>query len=387
MSKVLSRRSRGFTLIELLVVIAIIAVLIGLLLPAVQAAREAARRIQCVNNLKQLGLACHNYHDGNQVFPSGGMTPTGYGCVNGICACDPSTNACLLQYRSYWSLFIGMFPYIEAGTLGNAFNYSSPQYYYPTQVTVLGAKLSVLACPSDPGVLAGNGALSSAGQLGQSFIMALTSYRGVNGPFYSPVRDMSGLPQSTAASQYQQMAQQALGILYHGSNNGINNITDGTSNTLLMSEYVYSRLNPGDQGCWHWMCAGNGDTIGTAMFAPNVPFTGALGGPGDPYEATNSLDLATVSSSSNHPGGANHLMADGSVRFIKNTINSWTPASTYPPSTAGGPFGLPAQVTFTPSAVNPGTFMVGTYSYIGTLPIYQALSTRAGGEVVSADQF
>jgi prepilin-type N-terminal cleavage/methylation domain-containing protein/prepilin-type processing-associated H-X9-DG protein len=379
--------SRGFTLIELLVVIAIIAVLIGLLLPAVQAAREAARRIQCVNNLKQLGLACHNYHDGNLKFPLGGMTPLDYGCnaSTGICSCDPSNGRCMSQYYSYWSLFPGLTPYYEQGALANSFNYSSPSYFYATQDTANSIHQSVLACPSDPLVLAGNANATQPGPSGMRYAMCLTSYRGINGPWYTPTRSMGG----ATPSQYQQMAQQALGILFHNSSIGMADITDGTSNTLLMHEYVYSRLNARDQGCWHWWVAGNTDTIGTAMYAPNVAFGPVDGTGSDPFIYNNYADLAVISSSSNHPGGANHLFADGSVKFIKNTISSWVPASTYPTTTTaqdGG--GWPPQLTMINTTQLPGGgALIGTYVFTGNLPVYQALSTRNGGEVISADSF
>jgi prepilin-type N-terminal cleavage/methylation domain-containing protein/prepilin-type processing-associated H-X9-DG protein len=388
MSKVTVRRSSGFTLIELLVVIAIIAVLIGLLLPAVQAAREAARRAQCVNNLKQLGLACHNYHDVNNKFPCGGMTPTG----------NPGTNPGMALYYSYWGPFEGLLPYYEGGNLANAFNYNSSSYYWCTQDTVNATKQSVLACPSDPEVLAGDGQYTSPPRYsggdgacsGPTFTynMSLTSYRGINGPWYAPVRIMSG----ATPAQYQQMLSQALGLIYSNSSNGISDTTDGTSNTLLMHEYIFGRLNVDDKACWHWWCPGNTDTIGTAMYAPNIAWSGQWGDPGDPVLYSNSASLAVIAASSNHPGGANHLFADGSVKFIKNTVSSWVPG-TYPPSSREMPAGFPAQLTLagaTPVS-GPGTpahpALIGTYVVTGQLPVYQALSTRAGGEVISADQY
>ena len=133
-------RRRGFTLIELLVVIAIIAVLIALLLPAVQAAREAARRAQCINNLKQIGLAMHNYHSINDAFPSGEL-------------CDQKVSAA----RTFWTAFI--LPYLELGTLGNAYNYSMSvntaisggTAFGPTNSTVTQAAIRRTSVPSDTG--------------------------------------------------------------------------------------------------------------------------------------------------------------------------------------------------------------------------------------------
>src|SRR5215218_8190280 len=142
----MSRHRRAFTLIELLVVIAIIAVLIGLLLPAVQAAREAARRVQCVNNMKQLGLAVHNYHDINNALPPGRIwSGTGF----------PSIFSG--QQNTTW--FCLMLPMFEQGALANAFNYSlgaegpvlgaSNIPALDANSTVSASKLAVFQCPSD----------------------------------------------------------------------------------------------------------------------------------------------------------------------------------------------------------------------------------------------
>src|SRR5213596_361748 len=130
------RHRAGFTLIELLVVIAIIGALIALLLPAVQAAREAARRSQCTNNLKQLGLATHGYADTHGVMPMGSfkMSP------------PPSGDPCKGGHEA--GVFIAILPYLEQGPLFNAFN-SNVHYETAPNSTVVGTGLSVLWCPSD----------------------------------------------------------------------------------------------------------------------------------------------------------------------------------------------------------------------------------------------
>jgi prepilin-type N-terminal cleavage/methylation domain-containing protein/prepilin-type processing-associated H-X9-DG protein len=367
-----SSRKRGFTLIELLVVISIIAVLIALLLPAVQSAREAARRISCVNNLKQLGLAMHNYHDVNLSFPQGGY----YDPYNG-------------SLYSPWmhSFLVGLLPNMDQAPLFNAFNSNWRYYTVPNIVnfTVHGAKLSVLACPSDPAVILGNATYTTNGVNGwpgPTYTAGLTSYRGVSGPWTNPPRGHSGnnanqggppiagntSPDPNWSAEY----NNALGMVFMTSNVKIGDVTDGTSNTLMISEGVFGRLSQTDQNCWHWWTAGNyGDSLQSCMFAPNPDLGLQSRGLAD---VTNGADVFIISASSNHPGGVNFVFADGSVRFIKNTINSW------PAATNGSGQYLPTNLVYNSD---------GTY---GTLPgtqwgVYQQLATRSSGEVISSGSY
>jgi prepilin-type processing-associated H-X9-DG protein len=349
-------------LIELLVVIAIIAVLIALLLPAVQSAREAARRVQCTNNLKQIALAIHNYISSTNVLPSGGMTPTS----------SAGINPAMSPFYSYWGFLLPTSQYFEQSGIFNAFNFSSNSYFSAQNDTVSAVHIGLLACPSDPLVLAGNPIYSSPGPSGMTYAYGLTSYRGICGPWYQPVRNLIGV----TASTYQQLSSNALGVIYHGSAVSLAGITDGTSNTLMLGEYAYGKLSQADQNCWHWWNAGNSDTVGTAMYAPNVKGQ-------DKSIFDNSAEIPIVSQSSMHPGGANHAFCDGSVRFIKDTIQSWQPDYGNP-TVPGWPTGLTYTTTFTTGS--------GTTGVIGLLPgynfgVYQALSTRAGGEVISSDSY
>jgi prepilin-type N-terminal cleavage/methylation domain-containing protein/prepilin-type processing-associated H-X9-DG protein len=353
-------RMRGFTLIELLVVIAIIAVLIALLLPAVQSAREAARRIQCVNNLKQLALANHNYHDVNLVFPPGCM----YMYVIGVNGVPPPP---------YWNrqrgFLVDILQFIEQGSLYNAFNQNYHTYTSPN-TTVVMVGLSTVWCPSDPKVMVPVD-MSPDGQFsgwapGARVFMRYTSYLGNAGTL--PVWDNPMNPTFSATTAL------GNGMMFYGSNVGISSVTDGTSNTILAGESVYGEnLGSPTAGGGHWWVGFN---YGATLFSSFYPVNSQkkLSASAD---ANSFWGIWNMSMSSNHPGGANAAMADGSVRFIKDTISTW------PNDLASG---FPLWVTPF-NGWGSGT----QYSVVmpaGTpLPIYQALTTRNGGEVISADQY
>ncbi len=360
-----SVKRRGFTLIELLVVIAIIAVLIALLLPAVQAAREAARRTQCVNNLKQIGLALHNYHQALGSFPMG-------------CSYASAGSSNPANDTHYWGQFSAqalMLPYLEQSALYNACNFSfgvdGYNNGYGINATVNQSQINAFLCPSDgnAGKITGN----------------LSSYYLSQGP--SILTPIDGPPRPYDTS----------GLFTFQKAYGIANVTDGTSNTIAGSEGLvgaanqqgvtarsrnvtfmgvtslplgtlnaFSLLQSGESApgvtlanalnvCLtnpggipnglqylrgnQWANGDNNYTMFTTIVPPNSKqynFGACKSGGGG------ADDAEIANANSNHPGGVNTLMGDGSVRFIKDSI-AWN--------------------------------------------IWWGLGTKAGGEVVSADQY
>jgi prepilin-type N-terminal cleavage/methylation domain-containing protein/prepilin-type processing-associated H-X9-DG protein len=341
----------GFTLIELLVVIAIIAVLIGLLLPAVQSAREAARRIQCVNNLKQLALAAHNYHSIYGTLPIGSprmYDPTLAPFVYTI----PPTDGPIIGESQ--SVFVSLLAQLEQQALFNAVNFSR-SIYVRSNNTIYATGLSALWCPSDSSVF-------QSGRTGVDSdysppVVNFTSYVGCTGTWFPEI--LQHYDNQIA------LKQQINGVFNYDTPYSLAAVTDGASQTMLFGETAHGLLSSADQACWHWWAdAVTGDTLFWTLYPLN-PFRKIPNVSGEYSEAYVS------SASSFHAGGANFAFVDGSVRFVKDSVNTW-PFD----STTGFPMGV--------SKTSGGIYVLAPGTQMG---VYQKLSTRNLGEVISADAF
>lgn len=345
-------RPRAFTLIELLVVIAIIAVLIGLLLPAVQAAREAARRAQCVNNLKQLALAAHNYESSNGSFPPGTYT-----------AIKDSTGGT----SDGLSVLVRLAPYVEGQSSFNAAN-TNWSHQSTANATVAGIGTSVLWCPSDPDI-------SASQPIGATYNMPTPNNFRQHFSSYAAIQGIWGLAIRSTNATYSQRVANVNGVIFPCSNVPIAAITDGTSNTLLLGEKVHNRMGKGVSFEYHWWSSGY---YTDAMLETIFPVNGQLKYkayyvPGAAPVYSSREETFAMISGSLHPGGANFAFGDGSVKFLKDTIESMPVDLT----SGLGP-GMTYDSTNRVIVVNPATARYG---------VFQKLATRAGGEVVSADAY
>lgn len=278
-----SYRRSGFTLIELLVVIAIIAILIALLLPAVQQAREAARRSTCKNNVKQLGLALHNYHETHRCFPPGWIQRS----TAATCQPDDVGNGCLPGWG--WSTML--LPYIDQSNLYNALNVKSANLV-STPSDESKTRIALFRCPSDTG----SDLNSDRGG------HATSNYKGVYGSRGTGT-SINTSPHNAAAGS---------GSFWSNSNVRIRDITDGTSNTMLIGETARGRIgsNTYNGGIWVGYYA-DGKTASAVWKMENHP--GSL--------INGTLAWAF---SSQHVGGAHFLLADGGVRFLSENIDGTT---------------------------------------------------------------
>lgn len=321
------RRVRGFTLIELLVVIAIIALLIGLLMSAVQKVREASARVKCENNLKQLGLAAHNYHDACGRFPPGRVNSTSTAFTG--------------------SGLVLLLPYLEQQARYDLFDQAQTLAHSANDGARSSGDVPGLLCPSDPSVGVMNGPLGPSGRT--NYLSNLGAHASVN--------------DGTAS---QPKPANLLGMFAAGSQVKITDVSDGTSLTVMYAEVrrgtgTSTGTDPFDvtKASSSWSVAspyttnlskstdGTSFSCGTPTSSNTASDTGLQffnnGSPGTVYYThtlppnhpgrdcmTNPPLLAHIASRSAHPGGVNVVLTDGAVRFVSNNIafDNWKAAGT-----------------------------------------------------------
>jgi prepilin-type N-terminal cleavage/methylation domain-containing protein/prepilin-type processing-associated H-X9-DG protein len=285
-------RGRGFTLVELLVVIAIIGILIALLLPAVQAAREAARRSQCTNNLKQVGIALHNYHDANKAFPLGHVMANGSAGV----------------LRGSW--IKGTLQFMELKSLYDQFNHNADWWDAPNQA-VRAVKIPGFMCPSDIDPEIFNTAYDFGFRGNYAGNTGIGTYKRVGRP-----SEQDGLI--------------VRGPFVHNYSARFSDLADGTSNTAAVTEIRKARGNDSrgalfaDAGTVQYTHDGVPNELGmtdiTERCAPDPDLPCSSGTSNGPHRLT---------ARSRHSGGVNLLLFDGSVRFVNDSVDrpTWQAAA------------------------------------------------------------
>jgi prepilin-type N-terminal cleavage/methylation domain-containing protein len=354
----MTRRKKGFTLIELLVVIAIIAILIALLLPAVQAAREAARRTECKNHMKQLALACHNYHDTNFIFPCGWLAEN-----------QASWGMLLLPYMEFRTIYdLVNFNVLMSDTTGVAPNRNVDQIALP---------LALFKCPSSGdvnatssarcagGAGAGVNLFGAIGDMQDAFVTRSVSNYLANSGMPTLSIPTSGLndgigtytPANGNVNVVNQLTNPPVdngGVMFQDSRIRIADISDGTSNTALLAEHKGATCSTGSANtictensgttCYaYWSSADatlGAETSGNTV-ASDVCFTPLFGINGSGLGWTGTATIAPVPNviyrvgypgdiSSQHEAGAQIALADGSVRYVSQSIQAIGSASALP---------------------------------------------------------
>lgn len=310
-------RPCGFTLVELLVVIAIIGILVGLLLPAVQSAREAARRMQCTNNLKQIALAMQNYHATNNAFPSAYQNDGGPGDTL------PGSNSGgyyngWRYHRRMWGWSAQILPYMEQTAeydlLAPGERTVREAMLDPQAAPVFGKHLPNFLCPSGIANDATNDAAMYGSDIETQVQMAIMSYVSCAGPFNS----ISGHKYN--GDKGGAIVFRDANLDSEGKGRAIKNITDGTSNTILVTERAEHPDEPWPRGRGtHYAPSGN---IHNVLMCTVNGTWGSRGYGSDGEAAINEGAKWTLAARSLHPGGAVFAFADGSVHFLEETISS-----------------------------------------------------------------
>ena len=324
------RSQNAFTLVELLVVIAIIGTLVGLLLPAVQSAREAARYSDCQNRMKQLALACVNYADAKGVFPSAAIVPvTATGELGAYYASSTA-----MTPKAPWSVMV--LPYLDDQPRFDAFNVTSGTVTWgaifnndnaKNRATLQKTPNRAYQCLSDPNGMGASGTLGLNGPvasinyypvLGGGSVSGMSAcvYPGPTIPTNNPPCGSMGYRPSSAG-----------GVMFMNSKTRYQHITDGTSKSFLLGETRYAQLASG----WSWVTAGGEYTWASSFYSPANGFltqgaiaANQLNASCDPATMTcggAGLMVADITFGSFHRGGAGFAMADGSVQFLVDSVS------------------------------------------------------------------